>query len=490
MSRAGFPHARAGLEAFDIVVIGAGPAGQKAAIQGAKAGKKVLLIERSAGVGGECVHRGTIPSKTLRETAVYLDGFRQRSEGVLNVDLPPELKLESLMRRQNKVLEAHEVFIRAQLERNHITLLRGRASFVDEHEVDVTSVDGSHRHVTGEYFVIATGSRPRTPPEVPVDHESILDSDSILSLIYVPQSLVVLGAGVIASEFASIFASLGVKVTMIDRGERPLPFLDPELTDSFLANFTRHGNTYLAGRQVVRVTTDRLGATAHLADGEQIHAEKILCALGRTAQVAGLNLQGLGIGLTKYGYIEVNEFLQTAQPHIYAAGDVIGPPALAATSLEQGRRSVRHILGLDTDELPEMTPVGIYTVPEMSSVGLTEEATRKEFQGALVGRARFNELARGQICGSIEGLLKLVAEPSRGRLVGAHIVGEGATELIHVAQVAIQSGWEIDRFIDNVFNFPTMAEGYRVAALDIAGQRAAAAAAVKRPELKLVPRAA
>ena len=196
MSRAEFPHAKAGLEAYDLVVIGAGPAGQKAAIQASKSGKRVLLVERSVGVGGECVHRGTIPSKTLRETAVYLEGFRQRSEGVLNVDLPPELKLESLMRRQNKVLEAHEVFIRAQLPRNHITMLRGRAAFVDAHEIDITSVDGGHRHVTGEYFVIATGSRPRTPPEVPVDHEWILDSDSILSLIYVPQSLTVLGADV------------------------------------------------------------------------------------------------------------------------------------------------------------------------------------------------------------------------------------------------------------------------------------------------------
>lgn len=462
-----------GVEGFDLIVIGAGPAGQKAAIQGAKAGCRVLMVERGHTVGGECVHRGTIPSKTLRETAVYLAGFRQRSEGVLNIELPADLKVESLMRRQGAVLGAHERFISAQLERNRVVLWRGRAAFVSPHMMEVTAVDGSKRNATAEHIVIATGSRPRTPPEIPVDHEHILDSDSILSLLYLPGSMAVLGAGVIASEFATIFASLGVEVTIVDRGERPMPFLDRELTDHFLADFQRHGGRYLPGSQIENVAYDGLGTVVTtLKGGETIRTEKVLCALGRTAQVADLRLDTLGITLTKYGFIEVNAHLQTAQPHIYAAGDVIGPPALAATSVEQGRRAVRHAMGLDTDDLPELTPVGIYTVPEMAGVGLTEEEAARRYGGAIVGRARFSELARGQICGSIEGLLKLVVEPEENRLVGVHIVGEGATELIHVGQLAAQIGWTVDRFIDNVFNFPTMAEAYRVAALDATGKKA------------------
>lgn len=461
------------VEGFDLIVIGAGPAGQKAAIQGAKSGCRVLLVERGHSVGGECLHRGTIPSKTLRETAVYLSGFRQRSEGILNIELPPDLKVASLMQRQGAVLGAHERFIAAQLERNRVSLWRGRASFVSTHRIEVTAVDGSKRQAEGQHFVIAAGSRPRTPPEIPVDHEHILDSDSILSLIYLPGTMTVLGAGVIACEFATIFASLGVEVTIVDRGERPMPFLDHELTEHFLADFQRHGGRYLPGRQTATVEYDGLGTVVTtLKDGEVLRSEKLLCALGRTAQVADLGLDRLGIKLSKYGFIEVNACLQTAQPHIYAAGDIIGPPALAATSVEQGRRAVRHALGLETDELPEMTPVGIYTVPEMSGVGLTEEEAARRYGEVVIGRARFNELARGQICGAVEGLLKLIVEPEENRLVGAHIVGEGATELIHVGQLAVQIGWTIDRFIDNVFNFPTMAEAYRVAALDAAGKLA------------------
>ena len=458
---------------YDVVVIGGGPAGQKAAIQAAKGGHRVLLIEREAEVGGECVHRGTIPSKTLREVSVYLSGLRRRSAGVLDYELGADLKVESLMKRQGAVLKAHQGFIKEQLERNGVTMWRGRARFLSPTEMEVLSAGGTRRQVRGNLIVIATGSRPRTPPNIAVDHEHILDSDSILSLIYLPESLTVLGAGVIASEFASIFAALGVKVTMIDRGPRPLGFLDAELTDSFVSAFEENGGRYLPGRNIESVEWDGVSSVdAKLEGDETIRSEKLFCALGRVAQLRGLNVEEAGIGVTNRGVIAVDENLRTCVPHIYAVGDVIGPPSLAATSMEQGRRAMRHALGLSIEGNAEHTPVGIYTVPEMSAVGLTETEAAERFGEPLVGRARYHELARGHICGELQGLIKLVADPAGKKLLGAHIVGEGATELIHVAQMAMIAGAEIDTFIDNIFNFPTMAEGYRVAALRIAGKRA------------------
>lgn len=459
-------------ERFDIVIIGGGPAGQKAAIQGAKSGRSVLLVERDSEVGGECVHHGTIPSKTLREVAVYLSGLKRRSEGVLDYELGADVKVASLMKRQSAVQKAHQRFIREQLERNGVTMWHGRARFLSPTELEVLSAGGDRRRVQGDLIVIATGSRPRTPPNVAVDHEQILDSDSILSLIYLPESLTVLGAGVIASEFASIFAALGMKVTMIDKGPRPLGFLDAELTERFVRAFEENGGRYLPNRNIVNVESDGVSSVVTtLEGGETIGSEKVFCALGRVAQLRGLNVAAAGIEVTDRGVIAVDENLRTRIPHIYAVGDVIGPPSLAATSMDQGRRAMRHALGLPVEGRAEHTPVGIYTVPEMSAVGLTETEAAERFGEPIVGRASYDELARGHISGELQGLIKLVADPEGKKLLGAHIVGEGATELIHVAQMAIIAGAEIDTFIDNVFNFPTMAEGYRVAALDIAGAR-------------------
>jgi len=459
-------------EQFDLVIIGGGPAGQKAAIQAAKERRRVLLIEQGATIGGECVHRGTIPSKTLRETAIYLSGLKARSEGVLSQEIRSDLKVESLMRRQEVVRTAHESFMTAQLERNHVTTWRARARFLSPTSIEATEVDGKRRTVRSGAIVIATGSRPRTPSHVPVDHEHVLDSDSILSLIYLPASLTVLGAGVIACEFASIFAALGVRVTIIDQGERALAFLDPELTDGFLTDFARRGGRYLSRRKIEGIDVDGISkVTVTLAGGEIIESEKVLCALGRIAHVVGLNLEAAGLSVTPRGQIAVDGEFRTSVPHIYAAGDVIGPPALAATSMEQGRRAARHALGLSVDELSPAVPVGIYTIPEMASVGLTEAQAIEQFGTVEVGRARFRELARGQICGDVSGLIKLVASFGDRRVLGAHIVGEGATELIHVAQMAMLGGLDIEAFIDGIFNFPTMAEGYRVAALDIASRR-------------------
>ncbi len=459
-------------ERFDLVVVGGGPAGQKAAIQGAKAGKRVVLVDKLREPGGECVRRGTIPSKTLRETALWFSGAKRHFPSLSDLRPTDEGKVESLMRRLGAVRSSHETFMSFQLERNGVAYWRGRASFLNEHELVVRAPDGAERRIHGEHVVIATGSRPRRPENVPIDHENVLDSDSILSLIYLPASLTVLGSGVIACEFASIFAALGVQVTLIDKAERPLGFLEPELVDVFSASFAALGGTYLAGRSLARVEWDGLSSVVtHLAGGEAIRSEKLLCALGRIACVHELDLERTGIELTDRGLIPVDANYRTAVPHIYAAGDAIGPPALAASSMEQGRHAVRHALGLPSESFAGFLPTGIYTIPEMASIGLTEAQAVAKHGSAVVGRASFAELARGQISGDTDGLLKLVADPTGTAIAGAHIVGAGATELIHVAQMAMIGGTTVDAFVDHIFNFPTMAEAYRVAALKLVQAR-------------------
>jgi NAD(P) transhydrogenase len=458
-------------ERFDVVVLGGGPGGQKAAVQAAKAGKRVLLVEREQAVGGECVHRGTIPSKTLRQSAMIYARWRcDFATGEARVRC--DRALSGLMRRQAQVTRAHEQFMTRQMQRNGIAVWRGNASFASPNEICVQSLDGSRRTLSGDVIVIATGSRPRTPPNVPVDHEHVLDSDSILSLAYLPDSLVVLGAGVIACEFATIFAALGVKVTVIDKAERPLAFLDAEITERFLREFESLGGRFLGRRALRKVEFDGVcGVVTELDDGQRVASEKVLCALGRVAQVAGLALDQAGLAVNERGTLDVDEHCRTRVAHIYAVGDVIGPPALAATSMEQGRRAVRHALRMPALRASATTPVGIYTIPEMASVGATEAQARERHGSALVGRAKFEELARGQINGDQAGLLKLVCDPGGGQVLGAQIIGDGATELIHIAQLAIATQQEVDVFLDNVFNFPTFAEAYLVAALDVLAQR-------------------
>jgi len=457
---------------YEVVVVGGGPAGQQAALQSAKAGRSVLLVDREAGVGGECVHRGTIPSKTLRESAVFLQRLQRRETVADAARLGPSSKLADLMTRRDRVRQAYERCIAEQLGRSGVDVWCGVASFTSDRGLEVRSADGTLRRVRAETVFLATGSRPRTPANVPVDHEHVLDSDSILSLIYLPASLLVLGSGVIACEFASIFSSLGVQVTVIDRWPRPLGFLDPELTDRFVRAFERDGGTFLGGRVVERVAWDGLSAVeVALEGGEVVRAEKALCALGRTACTRGLALERAGLEVGPRGHVEVDAHCRTAVPHVYAVGDLIGPPALATSSMEQGRRAALHALSVPVPASFEVVPTGIYTVPEMSCIGLTDARAIEEHGGALVGRARFEELARGQIDGGQEGLLKLVSDPEGRRVLGVHILGEGATELIHVAQVAMLGELEVDGFVENIFNFPTLAEAYRVAALDVAAQR-------------------
>ncbi len=458
---------------FDFLVIGAGPAGQKAAVQAAKSGRSVLLVDREARAGGECVHRGTIPSKTLRESALRGGPRGPHAAHAAAGEGAAPARVESLMLRLSQVLGAHETYIGRQLERNHVTRARGRARFVDAHTVEITGVEGRKHTVQADFIVIATGSRPRTPSDIPVDHEHVLDSDSVLSLIYLPQSMIVMGAGVIACEFATIFQALGVRVTLIDKGARPLAFLDAEITELFVQQFHAMGGRFVAGRKHTRVEYDGLSSChVQLEDGEVVTGEKVLVALGRTASLAGLDVKNAGLTPSERGFLPVDSACRTQVEHIYAAGDVIGPPALAASSMEQGRRAVRHALGLPLGPAPETIPAGIYTIPEMASVGLSEQEAIQRNGSAIVGRAKFEELARGQINGDTEGLMKLICDPAGEALLGAQILGEGATELIHLAQMAIVARLPVSSFVENVFNFPTLAEAYRVAALDVAGQRA------------------
>jgi len=459
-------------EHYDVVVIGGGPGGQKAAIQAAKAGRRVLLVEREPNIGGACVRLGTIPTKTLREVAASLDGFLRRGGPRFEVNRSEAFQPARLLERVGQVVEVHERYMGDQIQRNGIDRWHGRARFVSAREVEVLGIDRTRRLASGDIVVIATGSSPRLAPEAPADHEHVFDSDSILSIAYLPRTLAVLGAGVIATEYASIFATLGVEVTMIDKGERPLAFLDADIVERFVDAFGLAGGRFLGRRAVEGVAWDGVSAVVtRLAGGEEISTDKVLVALGRVANLDGLDVEAAGLHPTSRGLLKVDENCRTEVLHIYAVGDVIGPPALASTSMEQGRRAVRHALGLPAGVPPELVPVGVYTIPEMSSVGLSEAQAKERHGGAVVGRARFDEIARGQIAANQDGMLKLVADARGEKLLGVQVVGEGASELVHVGQMALLAGWNVDGFVDTIFNFPTLAEAYRVAALDLLSRR-------------------
>jgi len=456
---------------YDMLIVGSGPAGQKAAVQAAQSGKTVALIERTRELGGSCVHRGTIPSKTLRENALRVRNMRLNA-ALANFELPEDIELATLIDRLNEVLLAHDSYMRRQLERNDVELVHGRATFLSATEIEVTSVTGDHTTYCSENILIATGSHPRHPSNIPIDHEYLFDSDSILSMMYLPKSLLVLGGGVIASEYASIFQALGVAVTMIDKYPRPLGFLDSDLTDTFVSGFEHMGGTWLGETRVVSAHWNGVDAVViETAEGQKIEGEKLLCAAGRVANVKELKIENAGLALNESGLITVDSQLNTSVPGIFAAGDVIGPPSLASASMEQGRRAACHALGIDPGIMHHTIPVGIYSIPELSSVGVSEKQARQEHGDVLVGIAKFDEIARGQISGIQDGMLKIVSDPQGEKLLGVMIVGEGATELIHIGQMALLNNANVDVFVESIFNFPTLAEAYRAAALEIIRQR-------------------
>ncbi len=456
---------------FDVVVVGSGPAGQKAAIQAAKVGQTVAIIERDKVIGGACVHRGTIPSKTLRENALRVKHMRQNA-ALVDFELGEDTEMVTLVNRLEEVLSAHDKYMRQQIDRNNIERIHGRASFVDKQTINVMQVGGGTCTLVANKIIIATGSFPRNPGNIPIDHEYIFDSDSILSMLYLPASLTVLGGGVIASEYASIFQALGVKVTMIDKYPSPLGFLDRDVVDTFVDAFKNMGGTWLGNQQVENVYWDGAShVVTECADGTVVKSQRLLCAAGRIANVTDLKLENAGLELNERGLISVDENLQSSVDTIYAAGDVIGPPSLASASMEQGRRAAANALDVPIGTMSQLIPAGIYSIPELSTVGITEAQAREKYGDVLVGQAQFAEVARGQISGNTEGMLKIVAAPDGKKILGVMIVGENATEVIHIGQMAMLCDADIDMFVESTFNFPTLAEAYRIAALDILAKR-------------------
>ncbi|MEM6707696.1 MAG: FAD-dependent oxidoreductase [Pseudomonadota bacterium] len=447
---------------IDTLVIGSGPAGQKAAIQAAKARRSVVVVEQLREVGGACVQFGTIPSKALRERAL-----KRVSTGTQ----PTSINISTLLGETEVLVRKHDRFMRAQLERNGIDVVHGRARFVDAHRVAVHPPGEAERRYDCSSIVIACGSKPRHPDHVAVDHEHVYDSDSVLSIGYLPETMLVIGGGVIACEYASIFALLGVRVTQLDRFPMPLGFLDPALAVEYRRQFEGLGGRFIGPVEIAAVETEPYGGVvARLSGGESVQAQKALCALGRVSAIDGLDLAAAGLTTDERQLVPVDENGRTAVAHIFAAGDVVGPPSLASSSMQQGRSAARALLGLEPEEGWQFTPSGIYGVPAIGSVGLSEIQARGSHETVLVGHADYAEIARGLIDDSEQGFLRLIAD-AQGRLLGAHAIGGPAAELVHLAQLALVHGARVDLFVTQIFNFPTFAEAYRVAALDIMAQR-------------------
>ena len=456
---------------YDLVVIGSGPAGQRAAIQAAKLDKKVAVIEKTTVVGGVSVNLGTIPSKTLREAVLDLSGFRSRAFYGASYRVKENITIQDLLVRTNQVI-AHEIDIaRHQLLRNHVELISAAAAFVDPHTLQLDLIDGStSRFITAENIVIATGTETTRDRHVPFDGRRIFTSDDILHLDQLPRSLAVVGAGVIGCEYASILAALGVRVTLIDARHQLLSFVDEEVSAELCHHLREARVTLRLGESVksLEIVKTETGDRVRLCldSGKTILAEKALYSVGRTGATSKLNLTAAGIKPDERGRLVVDAHFSTSVPHIYAVGDVIGFPALASTSMEQGRLAACHAFGVKAKSVPELFPYGIYSVPEISMVGKNEEELTKAGVAYEIGKARYKEIARGQIVGDVTGLLKLIFHSETRKLLGVHIIGEGASELIHIGQAVLSFGGTVDYFVNTVFNYPTLAECYKVAAFD------------------------
>ena len=462
---------------YDLLCVGSGPAGQKAAIQAAKAGFRAAVIEREAQVGGSCLLSGTIPSKALREQALRYRRM-QCNASSLAVELRGDAPLSALLHGVDLVIAAQDQYLQAQLARNHVELIRGRGVFLDANRIEVQRLDGSTIVVRAPRVLLATGSRPRHVATVEVDHEHILDSDSILSLPYIPRSMAVLGSGVIACEYASIFAALGCVVTLLDKAQEPLGFLDAPLRRGFLAAFAAMGGTYLGGAEVASAGFDGFSQVrVQLRSGATLSADIVFAAFGRVANLDGIGLDRLQLAINSRGHVTVDERYETNIPGIFAAGDAIGPPALACAAADQGRRAALAALALPPPPATSLVPSGVYTIPEIACVGLSQGEAETKKLDVIIGRADFREVARAHIAGEPAGFLGLICERSSGRVLGVQVIGEGATDLVHLGQAAIASGATAEFFVEQIFNFPTMTEAYRIAAFDVLKQRAAAKAA-------------
>jgi NAD(P) transhydrogenase len=455
---------------FDLLVIGTGPAGEKGAAQAAYFGKRVAVIEERPVLGGARIHACALPSKNLRETALSLSGLRQRDARGVQLSVDRRAQLSDLLCRQEPIRSAEVARVRQNLEAHRVTIVRGHACFADAH----TLVIDGQRRLTADVFLVATGSTPHRPREIPWDHPAVHDSDGIMQLARLPESLTVIGGGVVGCELASMFAPLGVRVTLVDRADRLLPFADGEVSAMLGRSFSRLGIDLRQNARAESVEPDADGGVATvLPGGERLVSERVLFCGGRVGNTADLGLAAVGVQVDERGRIVVDASYRTTVPHIYAAGDVIGFPALASTSMEQARVAMCHAFDLEyKTRLSPILPLGIYTIPELSMVGETEESARKRGIDVEIGRALYRDNARGQIAGDADGILKLVFAAGDRRLLGAHIVGERATELIHVASTCLLLGGTIDVFIDAVYNYPTLSELYKYAAYDGLGRLA------------------
>jgi NAD(P) transhydrogenase len=455
---------------FDLVVIGSGPGGQKAAVAAAKLGKRVALVERSSRLGGVCVNTGTLPSKTLREAVTYFTGLTLRELYGRSYRLKADVTIGDLLKRAHFVVGRENDVIRDQLARNGVTILNGTARFADEHSVIVSGSSPGDELVSGEIIVIAVGTRPARPPTVAFDGRRVIDTDELLELDRIPGSLVVVGAGVIGIEYVSMFAALGAKVTVVEQRGRMLDHTDCEIVEALQYYLRDLDVAFRFNETVTGVETHDTGTVTILESGKHIPADAVMYAAGRQGATEELNCEKVGLEVSARGRLTVDDNYRTSVPHIFAVGDVVGYPALAATSAEQGRLAALAAFGERTHSLKGLLPIGIYTIPEISYVGRTEEQLTAEATPYEVGVARYRELARGAIVADLHGMLKLLVSPSDRTVIGVHIVGTAATEMVHIGQTVMALGGTIDYLIDAVFNHPTLSEAYKVAALDAANK--------------------
>jgi NAD(P) transhydrogenase len=457
-------------ERFDLVVIGGGPAGERGAAQAAYFGKRVALVERAPEPGGAAVHTGTLPSKTLREAGLFLSGYRQRDLYGVNVDVDPDMTVARLLERKDVVEGLETERIHANLARHKIELIRGEGRVTGATTVTVSGPDGE-RQLEAEFILIVTGSSPHRPQGVPYDDEDVHDADGILQINHLPKTLVVIGGGVIGCEYACMFAALGVDVHLIDSRPALLPFLDAEMGERLAEAMTALGVRLHLERQLDHVARDDGALVTTLTSGAEIEADTVLIASGRSGNTRSLGLEDVGVEVDRRGYVVVDEDFRTAVPSIYAAGDVVGFPALASVSMEQARVAVCHAFGFTYKrQVAELYPYGVYTIPEVSCVGLSEDEAIERGVDVVVGRARFADNVRGQIVGDRDGMVKLVFDGSNRALIGCHVIGERASELVHIGGAVITLGGTVDTFIQMVFNHPTLGETFKYAAYDALGK--------------------
>jgi NAD(P) transhydrogenase len=454
-------------EQFDLIVLGSGPAGQKGAICAAKLRKRVALIDRTLMMGGVCVHTGTIPSKSVREAICQLTGLAVKSLYGNSYRGAREISVQDLSFRVQTIIARQTEVIRAQLRRNGITIFQGTAEFADAHTIEIQGEDAKLA-IRGDHILMACGTRPAHSPEIPFDGQRILDTDQLPQIGSLPKELIVVGAGVVGLEYASFFAALGVEVTLIDQRPVVLDFVDREIVEALAYHLRQVGAVFRLGEKVTRVGIDptRDRVFAELESGKRILADGLLYAVGRQANGDQLRLEAAGLKPDSRGKVSVNSHYQTDVPHIYAAGDLIGFPALASTAMEQGRLASCHMFGQPCEVMPGLFPYGIYTIPEISMVGQTEETLTAAKVPYEVGVAKYNELAKSMMLGDETGMLKLLFNRHTRKLLGVHILGQRATELIHIGQAVLFYDGSIEYFRDTVFNYPTLAEAYKVAALD------------------------